>query len=245
MSPMFRATSAISSSSKQYLTSSVITSRTLAVGPLPSATPRIAMSRSVIMPTRRSWSPTGSAPASRLAIMRAACCTVSSGFATHTSCVMASLTFISTLLSFRLLSCATTGLALLGRGYNALLRRNPEFAQVGGQRALHLLDLAAGNMAGTNQKHRLDGHTGIDRPHIRQPFRYFLDEGVESPVGRPFRRLELIVIDATHQQREFRAEMRREVEGQTIAQFVEHHREHFPRQLPIGPEPVGDLVEPD
>src|SRR5437763_12993628 len=36
------------SSSKQYMTSSVITSRTLVSGPLPSAIPHTAMSRSVI-----------------------------------------------------------------------------------------------------------------------------------------------------------------------------------------------------
>src|SRR6266516_794315 len=60
---MFSATWATSSSSKQYLISGLIASRTLVSGPLPSATPRIAMSRSVIMPTSLSFSVTGSNPA--------------------------------------------------------------------------------------------------------------------------------------------------------------------------------------
>src|SRR4029077_182141 len=42
------------------INSQFIASRTFASGPLPSATPRIAMSRSVIMPTSFSFSVTGS-----------------------------------------------------------------------------------------------------------------------------------------------------------------------------------------
>src|SRR5262245_1803228 len=73
MSAMLWATSSISSSSKQYITPSwLITSRTLVFGLKPLATARTAMSRSVIMPTSRSFSPTGSTPASIAAIILAA-----------------------------------------------------------------------------------------------------------------------------------------------------------------------------
>src|SRR5437868_7945947 len=71
-----------------------MTSRTFVVGSLPSATARTAISRSVITPTRRSFSPTGSEPALISAITRAASRIVSLGFATRTSRVIASLTFI-------------------------------------------------------------------------------------------------------------------------------------------------------
>src|SRR5258708_11412677 len=91
-SPMFLATWAVSSSSKQYLTSRVMTSLTGVLGPLPSAIARTAMSRSVIMPTRWSSSPTGSRPASIASIIRATSSMVWSGRATQTSRVMASLT---------------------------------------------------------------------------------------------------------------------------------------------------------
>src|SRR5688572_13473679 len=64
-------------------------------GDLPTATARTAISRSVIIPTSRSFSLTGSAPASISAIMRAAWRMVSPGLAMRTSCVMASLTFMA------------------------------------------------------------------------------------------------------------------------------------------------------
>src|SRR5688572_28971081 len=67
-------------------------SRTGVSGPLPSATARMAMSRSVIMPTRRSFSPTGTAPASISAMILAASRMVWVGLATRTSRVIASLT---------------------------------------------------------------------------------------------------------------------------------------------------------
>src|SRR6266498_836067 len=92
---MFSATWVTSSSSKQYLTSGLIASRTFASGPLPSATPRIAMSRSVSMPTSLSFSATGSSPASIFFIRAAAPRSVSSGLTrarTHKSaCVGARL----------------------------------------------------------------------------------------------------------------------------------------------------------
>ena len=69
-------------------------SRTFVVASLPSATARTAMSRSVMTPTRRSFSPTGSAPASISAMIRAASRIDSLGFATRTSRVIASLTFM-------------------------------------------------------------------------------------------------------------------------------------------------------
>src|SRR5262249_15588486 len=80
-----------------YLTSLVITSRTRVCGPLPSATPRTAMSRSVIMPTSLSLSPTGNRPASISRIMRAASWMVWSGPGILTSRVMHSLTFMTKL----------------------------------------------------------------------------------------------------------------------------------------------------
>ena len=61
---MFIAASSKSSSSKQYITSWGITPRIFVSGPKPLHTARTAMSRSVIMPTRRSFSPTGKAPMS-------------------------------------------------------------------------------------------------------------------------------------------------------------------------------------
>src|SRR5439155_8744783 len=89
------ATSSTLSSSKQYMTwSVVITSRTGVSGPFPCATARTAMSRSVIIPTRRSFSPTGRLPASISAISRATSRIVCPGVATRTSRVIASHTFM-------------------------------------------------------------------------------------------------------------------------------------------------------
>src|SRR5688500_16978767 len=92
MSPMFCATWSRSSSSKQYFTSLLITSRTGVSGPLPTATARIAISRSVIMPTSRSFSPTGIEPASISAMIFATSRMLCPGLATRTSRVIASLT---------------------------------------------------------------------------------------------------------------------------------------------------------
>src|SRR6266536_2944072 len=81
---MFCATCSASSSSKQYLTSWVITSRTLAFGPLPRPMPRIVMSRSVIMPTSLSSCATGSTPVSLCFISAAACRSVPAGLISRT-----------------------------------------------------------------------------------------------------------------------------------------------------------------
>src|SRR5215472_307869 len=94
ISLMFLHTCEASSSSKQYLTSRVIASRTLAPGPLPSATPRIAMSRSVTMPISRSPSATGRTPQSHSLMSFAACCSVSFGWANFASRVITSRIFI-------------------------------------------------------------------------------------------------------------------------------------------------------
>src|SRR5690348_7513296 len=64
-------------------------------GAMPWATARTAISRSVIMPTRRSFSPSGSAPAPISFMMRAAVSIVSSGDTSSTSRVITSLTFIA------------------------------------------------------------------------------------------------------------------------------------------------------
>src|SRR6185436_11781 len=96
MSPMFFATCSRSSSSNTYFTSVDITSRTGVSGPLPSATARIAMSRSVIMPTRRSFSPTGTAPASMSSMIFATSRMLCPGVAMCTSRVIASLTRMET-----------------------------------------------------------------------------------------------------------------------------------------------------
>src|ERR671915_1114072 len=72
----------------------LITSRTGVSGPLPWATARIAMSRSVIMPIRRSFSPTGMEPASISAIIFATSRMLWPGVATRTWRVIASLTRI-------------------------------------------------------------------------------------------------------------------------------------------------------
>src|SRR5690606_21596345 len=73
-------------------------SPTRASGPQPSPTPRMAMSRSVIMPTRRSSLPTGRTPASICAIICAARSIVSSGETTRTSLDMHWPIFITCLL---------------------------------------------------------------------------------------------------------------------------------------------------
>src|SRR5260370_16012662 len=72
-----------------------MTCSTCVAGPLPSPTARTAMSRSVIMPTRRSPAPTGRSPTSIAAIIRAASSTVWSGRTTQTSCVIACLAFMA------------------------------------------------------------------------------------------------------------------------------------------------------
>src|SRR6185436_15772127 len=96
MSPMFFTTCSRSSSSNTYFTSVDMTSRTGVSGPLPSATARIAMSRSVIMPTSRSPSPTGTAPASMSAMIFATSRMLCPGLAMRTSRVIASLTRMET-----------------------------------------------------------------------------------------------------------------------------------------------------
>ena len=78
--------------------SSVISSRTGVSGPWPSATPRTAMSRSVIMPISRSPSVTGIEPASALSMKLAASRAVWSGLTVWTSRVITSLTFMVALL---------------------------------------------------------------------------------------------------------------------------------------------------
>src|SRR5438067_8995805 len=95
---MFSATWVTSSSSKQYLTSLLIASRTFASGPLPSATPRIAISRSVIIPTSLSFSVTGKRPASIFFISAAALRMVSSGLISCTSRLITVVIFIVVLL---------------------------------------------------------------------------------------------------------------------------------------------------
>src|SRR5204863_4923140 len=62
-----------------YLTSAVMTSPTLESGPRPKATPRMAISRSEIIPIRHSLSVTGSKPTPSAAIASAASFNVSSG----------------------------------------------------------------------------------------------------------------------------------------------------------------------
>lgn len=81
---MFSTACATSSSSKQNLTSALIASRTLVSGGLPRATTRMAISLSVIMPTRRSYSPTGKAPTLQPAIICATSQMLCSGLATRT-----------------------------------------------------------------------------------------------------------------------------------------------------------------
>ncbi len=93
--PMLTATSSSTSSSKQYRTSRDIASATRLSGPQWRATARTAMSRSVIMPTSRSPSPTGSAPTSCSAIRRAASQMLWSGLTIRTSRVIASRTFMA------------------------------------------------------------------------------------------------------------------------------------------------------
>src|SRR3954469_11096205 len=98
MSAIFNATSSRSSSSKQYFTSALIISRTLVSADLPAATARIAMSRSVIIPTSRSFSPTGSDPQSSFAIRHAASRMDWSGLVTLTSLLITWLTCMGFLL---------------------------------------------------------------------------------------------------------------------------------------------------
>ncbi len=78
------STACATSPSKQYLTSALIASRTLVSGGLPRATTRMAISLSVIMPTRRSFSPTGKAPTLESAIIYATSQMLCSGLATRT-----------------------------------------------------------------------------------------------------------------------------------------------------------------
>src|SRR5262249_13935073 len=87
--------------------SGLMTSRTGVSGPLPSATARIAMSRSVIIPTRRSLSPTGMLPASISAMILATSRMLWPGLATRTSRVIASLTRIGSPCSLGLILLTT------------------------------------------------------------------------------------------------------------------------------------------
>src|SRR5438309_5189117 len=93
---MRTATSSVSSSIRAATMSLVISSRTGVSGPCPSATPRTAMSRSVIMPISRSPSVTGIAPASAWSMKLAASRALWSGRTVRTSRVITSLTFMET-----------------------------------------------------------------------------------------------------------------------------------------------------
>src|SRR3569623_720028 len=95
---MRAATWSTSSSSPTVTRSLVISSLTGVSGPRPSATPRTAMSRSVITPISRSPSVTGMAPASALNMKVAASRAVWSGRTVLTSRVITSLIFIVALL---------------------------------------------------------------------------------------------------------------------------------------------------
>src|SRR6476646_3863106 len=92
-SPILRAASSTSSSTRATISPPLISSRTGVSGPLPLATPRTAMSRSVIIPIRRSPSTTGIDPASALSMKFAASCAVWSAPIVSTSRVITSLTF--------------------------------------------------------------------------------------------------------------------------------------------------------
>lgn len=72
----------------------VVAFRTDVFGSLPAATTRMAISRSVIIPTSPSFSPIGNASASISAMIRAAVWIVSDGLTTRTSVLMISLTFM-------------------------------------------------------------------------------------------------------------------------------------------------------
>src|SRR5262245_30749019 len=113
MSARWWAASSISSSSKQYITLPLlITSRILVLGFSPLATARTTMSRSVIMPTSRSLSPTGSTPASMAAISLAASWMLWFGLAIWTSGVIASLTLMSASIPIIELRIETSRMAL-------------------------------------------------------------------------------------------------------------------------------------
>src|SRR3546814_10289751 len=47
------------------------------------------------------------------------------------------------------------------------------------------------------------------------------------------------------QKRELRAEVSCGIDRQSVAQLVQHGREHLPGDLPVGADLVDDLVQPD
>src|SRR4051812_28675495 len=140
MSAIFNATSSTSSSSKQYFTSALITSRTLVSADLPAATARMAMSRSVIIPTSRSFSPTGSDPQSSFAIRHAASRIDWSGLVTWTSLLITWLTCMEFLLPVE----ASFGYAL-PRCPTSQVRRGPALGARLGCRCCHIGRPLAGN----------------------------------------------------------------------------------------------------
>src|SRR6266403_3135514 len=136
------------SSSKQYLTSSVMASRTRDCPSLPSATARATTSRSVIIPTRLSFSPTGRKPTSSFAIRLAISSSVSFGLASRTLRVMTSATFIDPS------PCLTRWTPAFG-GQSILMSSGNAWRT--------LAVSASANMTLDDGEHGLDGSLGIHR----------------------------------------------------------------------------------
>src|SRR5688500_17322071 len=129
------ATSSTLSLSRAQTMPLVMMSRTGVSGPCPLATPRTAMSRSVIMPISRSPSVTGIEPASALSMKVAASRAVWSGRTVATSRVITSLILIVRLLA------GDSGLETNGMRATFLLLRNVLGQQVvGGDKLVFLVE---------------------------------------------------------------------------------------------------------
>lgn len=114
------------------------------------------------------------------------------------------------------------------------------------QRLANLLDLSSRYVSAEDPEDGADGLSRINRPDVRKPAGDFLDEflpGLE--IGRlPCRFIEVIIC-AAHNERQLSSKVRSQLRLQPIPEFVEHCRENFPGQLPVGTDLIHDLVKPD
>src|SRR5215211_1733605 len=175
---------------------------TLVCGLLPDATARIAMSRSVNIPTSRSPSPTGRAPASISAISRAASAIVCCGLASRTFAVIASLTRMESSIGLAFSSRSASALDYSRGRLHCASAARPQVADRLWQGVAYLLHLPRLNVMVENLEYRPHAINNVNRPRALEFRRHAIEKLLAAALlqvllaGVP-----LIVIGAAYQQR--------------------------------------------
>src|SRR4051794_13265295 len=121
----------------------------------------------------------------------------------------------------------------------------PEPPDVLGQRLPHLLDLALGDVPGDDAEHGPGGVPRVGRADAPEPGRDVLEElRLAALAARLRARAPLVVVDAAHQERELRAQVRRQLQGQPVPERVQHRAQDAVGALAVRSQPGRDLVEP-